>query len=77
MNLVALEYVACQEARHGVLVLSEFAGAAPFMKNGGILFNPSNPEELSNALYKALTMGKEERDRDYERLREFITTHTR
>ena len=77
MNLVALEYVACQEARHGVLVLSEFAGAAPFMRSGGILFNPSSAEGLANALYKALTMGAEERDRYYERLREFVTTHTR
>ena len=28
MNLVSYEYVACQRERHGVLVLSEFAGAA-------------------------------------------------
>ena len=28
MNLVAYEYVACQQAAKGVLVLSEFAGAA-------------------------------------------------
>jgi hypothetical protein len=35
MNLVASEYVACQEA-----LLSEFTGAAAFMKHGGLLFNP-------------------------------------
>lgn len=34
LNLVALEYVACHEKRHGVLVLSEFTGAATFMKRG-------------------------------------------
>ena len=28
MNLVSYEYVACQQENHGVLVLSEFAGAA-------------------------------------------------
>lgn len=28
MNLVSYEYVACQHDRHGVLILSEFAGAA-------------------------------------------------
>ena len=28
MNLVSYEYVACQDGNHGVLVLSEFAGAA-------------------------------------------------
>jgi trehalose 6-phosphate synthase len=28
MNLVSYEYVSCQRERHGVLILSEFAGAA-------------------------------------------------
>lgn len=77
MNLVALEYVACPEARHGVLVLSEFAGAASILKNGSILFNPSSAEDLANALHKALTMEREERDRSYQDLRDFVTTHTR
>lgn len=77
MNLVALEYVACQENRHGVLVLSEFAGAAQFLKSGSISFNPSSAEDLSNALHKALTMEAGERDEGYHKLREFVTTHTR
>jgi trehalose 6-phosphate synthase len=55
MNLFASEYVACQEARHGVLVLSEFTGAAAFMKHGSLLFNPPNADGLSNALYDAIT----------------------
>lgn len=34
MNLVSLEYIACQEEKHGVLILSEFAGVrAPFPIN--------------------------------------------
>ncbi|KAJ5145877.1 uncharacterized protein N7515_000441 [Penicillium bovifimosum] len=76
MNLVASEYVACQEARQGVLVLSEFTGAATFLKPGSLLFNPSNTHSLSDALYKALTMDKEERRRNYEELRNFVTTNT-
>jgi len=28
MNLVSYEYISCQQEKHGVLVLSEFAGAA-------------------------------------------------
>lgn len=77
MNLVASEYVACQEARHGVLVLSEFTGAAVFMKRGSLLFNPSNVEGLSNALYGAVTMQKKDRKKMYEELRAFVTTNTR
>lgn len=77
MNLVASEYVACQEARHGVLVLSEFTGAASFLNRGSILFNPSSAEGLSAALYKAITMGQDERRKNYEELRDFVTTHTR
>jgi trehalose 6-phosphate synthase len=77
MNLVASEYVACQEARHGVLVLSEFTGAATFLKHGSLLFNPSSTHSLSKALYQALTMEKEERRRNYEELRDFVTVNTR
>lgn len=77
MNLVASEYVACQEARHGVLVLSEFTGAASFLNRGSILFNPSSAEGLSGALHKAITMGQDERKKNYEELRDFVTTHTR
>ncbi|KAJ5562508.1 hypothetical protein N7461_001269 [Penicillium sp. DV-2018c] len=76
MNLVATEYVACQEARHGVLVLSEFTGAATFLKPGSLLFNPSSTHGLSESLYEALTMSKEDRTRNYEKLRDFVTTNT-
>jgi len=76
MNLVASEYVACQEERHGVLVLSEFTGAASFMKKGSLLFNPSDARSVSDVLYKALTMESEKRKTNYEELRDFVTTHT-
>ncbi|KAJ5576071.1 Glycosyl transferase family 20 [Penicillium sp. DV-2018c] len=42
MNLVAFEYVPCQQDRHGVLVLSGFAFAASFMTNGSIPFHAAN-----------------------------------
>ena len=77
LNLVASEYVACQEARHGVLVLSEFTGAAAFMKHGSLLFNPANADGLSNSLYEAVTMEKKDRKKMYEGLRSFVTTNTR
>jgi trehalose 6-phosphate synthase len=77
MNLVASEYVACQEHKHGVLVLSELAGAAAFMSEGSIIFHPSSVQELSDAVHKALNMDEKEKKERYENLREFITTHTR
>tara|TARA_B100000795_G_scaffold117898_1_gene87714 strand:+ start:208 stop:354 length:147 start_codon:yes stop_codon:yes gene_type:complete len=41
MNLVSFEYIACQEKNRGVLVLSEFAGAA---QAPGVGSNPNaNP----------------------------------
>ncbi|KAB8077030.1 glycosyl transferase [Aspergillus leporis] len=76
MNLVASEYVACQEHKHGVLVLSELAGAAAFMSEGSIIFHPSSVQELSDAVHKALNMDEKEKKERYENLREFITTHT-
>ena len=77
MNLVCFEYVACQARKHGVLILSEFAGAASFMKDGCITFHPANRKELSDAIYRGITMGSEERGKRYDLLRRFIDNHTR
>ncbi|KAJ5886073.1 uncharacterized protein N7473_008747 [Penicillium subrubescens] len=76
MNLVSFEYVACQDKKKGVLVLSEFAGSATFMRDGSIPFHPANTTEMSEALYAALNLGAEERQQKHEFLREFVNTHT-
>ncbi|AUW58264.1 alpha,alpha-trehalose-phosphate synthase (UDP-forming) [Sphingobium sp. SCG-1] len=63
MNLVAKEYVAAQDpADPGVLILSRFAGAAHQLKDA-LLINPYSPEEMSDAISKALAMPLEERKR--------------
>jgi trehalose-6-phosphate synthase len=68
MNLVAKEYVAAQNADDpGVLVLSRFAGAARQMTDA-VIVNPYSREEMSEALKTALTMGRAERIRRWERL---------
>jgi trehalose 6-phosphate synthase len=77
MNLVSFEYVACQEQNHGVLVLSEFAGAATFMRDGSIPFHPANKTEMSEALFAALNLDDEERKKKFEILWNFVTTNTR
>ncbi|KAJ5820570.1 hypothetical protein N7474_006161 [Penicillium riverlandense] len=77
MNLVSFEYVACQEKRHGVLVLSEFAGAASFMRDGSIPFHPANTTELSEAIFRALNLDPSERKNKYKYLRDFVNFNTR
>lgn len=60
MNLVAKEYIACQTARSGMLVLSEMAGASVEL-NEAIIINPTDLEETADALNAALTMPEEEK----------------
>jgi hypothetical protein len=49
MNLVSYEYVACQSENAGVLILSEFAGAAQSLGAGSILVNPWNISDMAQA----------------------------
>ncbi len=60
MNLVAKEYVACQVQNHGVIILSEMAGAAAELSEG-IIINPADDEETSQAIKKALEMSQKEK----------------
>jgi trehalose 6-phosphate synthase len=61
MNLVAKEYVAAQAPDNpGVLVLSQFAGAAHELKSA-LIVNPYDIEATATAIARALTMPLEER----------------
>ncbi len=61
MNLVAKEFIAAQDPQDpGVLVLSRFAGAARQLTTA-LLVNPHDPDELSEALGRALIMPLAER----------------
>jgi len=60
MNLVAKEYVACQRGEGGVLLLSEFAGAAAEMGEA-LLVNPYDEERMAAALERGLDMAADER----------------
>jgi len=60
MNLVAKEYVACQKGEGGVLVLSEFAGAAAEMGEA-LLVNPYDEERTAAAVQRGLDMPAAER----------------
>lgn len=60
MNLVSKEYVACKPNGDGVLVLSEFAGAAAELGEA-IQVNPYDEERTAEAVARALTMPQDER----------------
>ncbi len=72
MNLVAKEYCACRHENDGVLILSEFAGAATELKAGSLLVNPYDQSAVANALAEAVTMDEAEQRRRMTRLRNQI-----
>ena len=69
MNLVAKEYCASNIDRTGVLILSEFAGAAAQLSRGAILVNPFDLEGVADAIYAAHVMSPDERYKRMSRLR--------
>ena len=74
MNLVAKEYVAAQgEEDPGVLVLSEFAGAAEELL-GAIIVNPYDARKVASAIAEALEMPLVERRRRMEPMRQRVMT---
>ncbi|KAK2867761.1 hypothetical protein FQN49_003493 [Arthroderma sp. PD_2] len=75
MNLVSYEYIATQRDRNGVLILSEFAGAAQSL-NGSLIINPWNTEELAAAYKEAVTMSPEKRKLNYTKLERYINKYT-
>ncbi|KAH1222949.1 Alpha,alpha-trehalose-phosphate synthase [UDP-forming] 1 [Glycine max] len=76
MNLVSYEFVACQDKKKGVLILSEFAGAAQSLGAGAILVNPWNITEVATAISKALNMPSAEREKRHKHNYEHVKTHT-
>ncbi|KAL8512044.1 hypothetical protein ACS0TY_018485 [Phlomoides rotata] len=76
MNLVSYEFVACRGSKKGVLILSEFSGAAQSLGAGAILVNPWNITELTAAICQALNMPVEEREKRHQHNFEHVTTHT-
>jgi trehalose 6-phosphate synthase/phosphatase len=71
MNLVAKEYVAARTDLDGVLVLSEFAGAAHELPEA-LTVNPYCIDEMAEAFYRALNMCGAERRQRMEGLRRTV-----
>ncbi len=74
MNLVAKEFVACRDDDDGVLVLSEFAGAADELRDACIV-NPYDVDGVANAVHDALNMPLAERQERMRRMRAHVFEH--
>lgn len=72
MNLVAKEYCAANLQEMGVLILSEFAGAAAQMEAGALLVNPHDAEGVARVLHRAYGMDLPERRKRMHGLRREI-----
>ncbi|RDA95908.1 hypothetical protein CP533_5900 [Ophiocordyceps camponoti-saundersi (nom. inval.)] len=76
MNLTSHEYIACQDGRHGSLILSEFTGTASLFAGNELSVNPWDHRQCADAILQALEMGDDERRRRWERLHASVTRHT-
>src|SRR5213083_571820 len=72
MNLVAKEYCACRIEEDGVLILSQFAGAAEQLKPGALLVNPYDIEEMADTILKAFRMSRADRSARMKRMRHMV-----
>ena len=72
MNLVAKEYCACRIEQDGVLILSQFAGAAEQLKPDAVLVNPYDVEQMAEAIVNAFRMNEAERIARMKRMRRVV-----
>jgi trehalose 6-phosphate synthase len=75
MNLVAKEYVATRFDDTGVLILSEFAGAARELQTA-LQVNPHDVDGLGETINLALTLPQREASRRMRRMRETVSQNT-
>lgn len=74
MNLVAKEYLACKIDTTGVLLLSEFAGAAEELFNA-VSVNPYDIDDVAENLEVALEMSEEEKIHRLKGMRTHVIKH--
>ena len=72
---MSYEYVACQQARQGVMILSEFAGAAQSL-NGSIVVNPWDSQQVADAIHEAVTMDTATRIGNHRKLFKYVKKYT-
>jgi trehalose 6-phosphate synthase len=71
MNLVAKEFLAARRDERGVLILSQFTGAARELRDA-LLVNPYDIDQTAQAIRVALEMEPEEKQARVQRMRRAI-----
>lgn len=71
MNLVAKEYVSCRNDERGVLLLSEFTGAADELRDA-LLVNPHDIDGLKASILRAAHMPESEQQRRLRDMRRVV-----
>ncbi|MEW6691019.1 MAG: trehalose-6-phosphate synthase, partial [Pseudomonadota bacterium] len=71
MNLVAKEFVAARDDERGVLILSQFTGAARELADA-LIVNPYDTEQCAAALQVALAMPPDEQRDRMRRMRGLV-----
>ena len=74
MNLVAKEFVAARNDGMGVLILSQFTGAAQELKDA-LIVNPYNGAQTAEAIHQALIMTPAEQKSRMNKMRETIKNY--
>ncbi|HRY30443.1 MAG TPA: trehalose-6-phosphate synthase, partial [Elusimicrobiota bacterium] len=74
MNLVAKEFVSARDDNGGVLILSQFTGAARELRDA-LVVNPYDIEKTADALREALEMPAEEKTNRMKKMRETVKEH--
>jgi trehalose 6-phosphate synthase len=75
MNLVAKEFCAAQADEQGVVVISEFAGAAAELRHGALVVNPNDLAGIAEAIHQACVMPAEEKRARMRLLRDIVRTY--
>jgi trehalose 6-phosphate synthase len=71
---VSYEYIACQQARQGVMILSEFAGAAQSL-NGSNVDNPWDSQQVADAIHEAVSMPSDVRAENHRKLFKYVNKY--
>jgi trehalose-6-phosphate synthase len=74
MNLVAKEFIAARDDERGVLILSQFTGAARELLDA-LVINPYDTDASAQALHRALTMPEAEQHERMRFMRSLVREH--
>jgi trehalose 6-phosphate synthase len=75
MNLIAKEFCASRTDSQGVLILSEFAGAAEELRGGALVVNPYHTEFVAMLIQRALRMSEGEQRMRMNAMRSQVQLH--